>query len=301
MASLEAQKMIAFYNNWTQQLSQGLTLPTIRKLMNTWGDLTAEPKKVEFSDRLVAGVECILATPENARPAEAIILCLHGGGFMTGSAESHRKLYGHISKAIGCEALILDYSLAPRNRHPGIITEIVGVYAAVLKDGYSPEHVAMIGDSAGGGMSITSVLFAQELGYPRPAACVALSPWFDMECKGDSMKANAKKDVLVSKDLLVLMAANHLGEKSPKGPLANPFYADVRNLPPVLLQAGGDETLLDDSTRFQKYAIKAGVEVKLEVFPEMQHVHQMMAGHAPEADDAVMKIAAWLAPKMGIR
>ncbi len=300
MASKESEKMIAFYQEWTRLLQRGLPLPTVRKALNTWGDLTAEPHDVAFTDMVVAGVECILSAPSNAAASEAILVCLHGGGFMTGSAESHRKLYGHIAKATGCKALVLDYTLAPQNKHPGIITEIVNVYAELLQRGYSADRMATMGDSAGGGMSITSVLYAMQLGYPAPAACVPISPWFDMECKGASIVTNAAKDALVQKDLLLFMADNHLGTKSPRGPLANALYADLRGLPPILIQVGGHETLLDDSIRFYALALNAGLKAELEIFPEMQHVFHMLAGNAPEADDAIAKIAKWLRPKLGI-
>lgn len=297
MITEQAQEIVNFYKEWTRKLATGMTFPTTRRVFNEWGDLTAEPDDVAFSDLNIAGIESVLATPEGTEDVKKVLLCCHGGGFVTGSPESHRKMYGHIAKAVGCKAVIFDYSLAPKNAHPGIISEAVSVYAGLLALGYKPEHIATTGDSAGGTICTALVLYAVQLGYPMPAACVPLSPWFDMEC---TEMTNGENDELVTKELLMFMAGLHLGGKSPRGPLANPLHADLKGFPPTLIQVGGYETLVDDGRRFYEKAKKAGVDIELQVFPEMQHVFQMMAGNAPEADAAVAKIAQWLRPKLGI-
>jgi acetyl esterase/lipase len=300
MISKEAQEIGKFYGGWREQLGRGMTLSAMRKLFNTWGDLTAEPKDVAFSDMAVNGIECVRAVPKGAEDVKKLLLCFHGGGFILCSAESHRKLYGHIAKAVGCEALIVDYTLAPKNAHPGILMEALDVYTGLLELGYKPEHIATIGDSAGGNLSAAVALYAAQMGYPLPAACVGLCPWYDMACTSETLTTNADKDGLITKDVLSQMAGMFLGGKSPTGPLANPLHADLKNFSPTLIQVGGNEALLDDSRRFYDKAKKEGVDVELQVFPEMQHIFHGMAGKAPEADDAVAKVAQWLRPRLGI-
>jgi acetyl esterase/lipase len=145
------------------------------------------------------------------------------------------------------------------------------------------------------------ILYARHKGLPLPAACAPISPWYDMEGKGESMKTNADKDLLVAPGVLEGMSAAFLGEKGSRtDPFANPLYADLKGFPPTLVQVGAYESLLSDSERFVDRATAAGVEVELQVFPEMQHVFQFMAGNAPEADDAIAKIGAFLRPRLGL-
>jgi acetyl esterase/lipase len=196
--------------------------------------------------------------------------------------------------------VIVDFTLAPKNAHPGILMEALDVYTGLLERGYKPEHIATIGDSAGGNLSAALVLYAAQLGYPLPAACVGLCPWYDMACTSESLTTNADKDGLISKEVLSYMAEMFLGGKSPTGPLANPLHANLKNFPPTLIQVGGNEGLLDDSRKFYDKAKKEGVDVELQVFPEMQHIFHGMAGKAPEADDAVAKVGQWLRPRLGL-
>jgi len=142
---------------------------------------------------------------------------------------------------------------------------------------------------------------AREHNLPMPAATMPLSPWVDMEMTGESLVSNRERDVLVQKEVVEIMATTFLGDDgNRRDPLANPLYADLKGLPPMYIQVGGDETLLDDSRRLAERAREAGIEVSLDVFPEMQHVFHFAAGHAPEADDAIRKLALWVRPKLGL-
>jgi monoterpene epsilon-lactone hydrolase len=300
MASTQAQVMVDLYKDWTARMAKGdMDVPQLRTMFETWGDLTTEPSGVEFGETTIGGVKCITAVPKGADQTR-VLLCFHGGGYVCGSAGSHRKMFGHIAKAVGAKAVIPEYTRTPDNPHPGILTECVAVYAGLLEQGIKPEHIATTGDSAGGNLSTATLLYADLLGYPMPAASVPLSPWYDMEPTGETMITNAELDAFVQPDAVRFMAGLYLGGKSPKGPLANPLYADLKNLPSTLIQVGEHEALLDDSRRFYEKAKKAGVDIELQTFPEMQHVFQLMAGKAPEADDAIAKIAQWLRPKLGL-
>ncbi len=174
------------------------------------------------------------------------------------------------------------------------------MYEWLLNRGIKPNHIATIGDSAGGNLCTTVVLAARDKGLPLPAAVMPLSPWYDMEATGATYETNAKVDRLVTRELSLGMCQTFLGEGSPKDPLANVLYADFKGYPPMYIQVGGHEALLDDSLRVAARAQTAGVDCRCEVFPEMQHVFQFMAGKAPEADDAIRKLAAWVKPKLGL-
>lgn len=301
MASKEAQRMDDLYREWQGKLSgSDMPLDQLRELFDGWGDLSSMPQGVQFREATIAGVPGVWATPDNADQSR-VVICCHGGGFVVGSSKSHRKMYGHLAKALGCPTFTMDYTRAPENPHPGIVEEAVAVYGKLLEQGFEPGHIATTGDSAGGNLCTTMILYARHKGLPLPAACAPISPWYDMEGKGESMKTNADKDLLVAPGVLEGMSAAFLGEKGSRtDPFANPLYADLKGFPPTLVQVGAYETLLSDSERFVERARAAGVEVELQVFPEMQHVFQFMAGNAPEADDAIAKIAAFLRPRLGM-
>ncbi|MBV1930954.1 MAG: alpha/beta hydrolase [Porticoccaceae bacterium] len=302
MASQQAHAIIDLYQGWKERMSANpdMTLDEIRDLFDEWGSITSEPADVEFHEATLAGVHGVWATPKGADKSR-VVICCHGGGFSVGSSYSHKKMYGHLAKAVGCPSFTLDYNRAPENPHPGIVEEAAAVYAQLLEQGFKPENIATTGDSAGGNLCTSMILCIREKGLPLPACCAPISPWYDMESKGSTLVSNADKDALVGGDLLENMIAAFVGENgSRQDPLANPLYADVKGFPPTLIQAGADEVLLDDSQRFYDMAKAAGVDIELDIFPEMQHVFQFMAGNAPEADDAIAKIAAFMRPRLGL-
>lgn len=267
----------------------------------SWGDLTAEPRDVDYTETSVNGLPAMWATPKRAA-TDRVLLAMHGGGFISGSIYSHRKLFAHLAKATGARALIFDYRLAPAHVHPAQVDDTTGLYRWLLGQGIRPEHVAFTGDSAGGGLSITAQLRAREQGLPMPAAAVVFSPWVDMEVVGDSYDTNRDRDPYFFRDTVRQLVGIFLGATGDaRDPLANPLYADVTGLAPTYIQVGGDETLLDDANRLADHIKQAGVDVRLDVFPDMLHTFQMAAGRAPEADDAIRRAAEWVRPLLGIR
>jgi acetyl esterase/lipase len=186
---------------------------------------------------------------------------------------THGKVCDHLAKAIGCRALILDYRRTPEHVHSAPVDDAVTAYRWLLDQGIEPGHIALTCDSAGGALAVTTLLRARERNLPMPAATMPLSPCIDMEITGEALVSNREKDVLVQKEIVEVMATTFLGEGgNRKDPLANPLYANLKGLPPIYIQVGGDETLLDDSRRLAERARKAGVDVRLDVFPELQHV-----------------------------
>jgi monoterpene epsilon-lactone hydrolase len=302
MASEGAEELKTFLRSWAAALAARPDMPLdeLRLLFEHWGDVTAEPGGVDYLETDAGGVPALWAVPKGCAE-DRIVLCMHGGGYVTASMYTHRKVYGHLAKAIGCRALIPHYRRAPEHIHPAPVDDAVTVYKWLLDRGIHPGHIALTGDSAGGALAVTTLLRARDRNLPMPAATMPLSPWVDMEITGESLSSNRDKDVLVQKDVVEVMAATFLGENGNRcDPLANPLYADLKDLPPMYIQVGGDETLLDDSSRLADRARKAGVDVRLDVFPEMQHVFQFAAGHAPEADDAIRRLAEWVRPKLGL-
>ena len=256
-----------------------------------WAGLTTEPADVDYL--AVPGRRATWIVPHGAA-ADRVLLCLHGGGFVGGSRYSHRKLFAHLARAVGARALIFDYPLAPEHTHPAQVDDAVDTYRWLLDQGIAPEHIVFTGDSAGGGLAITTQLRARSVGLPLPAGAMPFSPWVDFEATGASYDENRDRDTFFHRDLVRGLAWIYLGpDSSPHDPFVNPLYGDLTGLGPIYIQVGGDEVLLDDAAQLSAAAEKAGVEVQLDVFPEMQHTFQMAAGRAPEADDAVGRMGRW--------
>jgi epsilon-lactone hydrolase len=266
----------------------------------SWGNLTAEPRDIDYAETTVGGLRAMWTTPKHSAQ-DRVLLCMHGGGFVSGSMYSHRKLFGHLAKATGARALLFDYYLAPKATHPTQVDEATAVYRWLLEQGISSDHVAFAGDSCGGGLAITTQLRAREQGLPLPAAALPFSPWVDLEAMGASYQTNRDTDAFFSTEVVRELAGVFLGEGGdPRDWLANPLYADLSGLGPIYIQVGGDEVLLDDARRLEAHARSAGVDVRLDVFADMQHTFQMAAGRAPEADEAIRRMAEWVRPKLGL-
>lgn len=276
-----------------------MELEHLRFLLEELHVLTAEPTGVTYEEVDAGGVPAIFARPVGAAPDRAIVYT-HGGGCVTNSAQSHRKMAAHLAKAAGVHALILDYRLAPEHPFPAQIEDSVAAHRWLRGKGYTPTHTATAGDSAGGNLAITSVLKLRDLGEQVPAAVIAISPWLDMEAQGRSFETNADSDVLVSRELSLNMSGTYLGNASRTDPLANPLHADLTGFPPVFVAVGDAETLMADGERFAERAKAAGVDTMLEYGRGQQHIYQIMAGKSPEADASIAAMAAWLRPRLGL-
>lgn len=266
----------------------------------SWGNLTAEPREVDYLEIETAGVPAMWAIPKNSA-ADRVLLCLHGGGFVGGSIYSHRKLFGHLAKAAGVRALLLGYHLAPKHVFPSQVDEAVVGYRWLLEQGFSAGHIAFTGDSAGGGLAVTAQLRAREHGLPVPAATLPFSPWVDMEVGGKSYETNRPREPYFHKETVEMLAGVYLGPDGDlRDPHANPLHADLSGLGPMYIQVGGDEGLLDDARLLADHARRAGVDVRLDVFDDMLHTFQMGAGRVPEADDAIRRMADWVRSKLDL-
>jgi len=267
------------------------TLPEMRAAFEQ-NAIPAQPD-VKAERISAGGVDAEWITAPGAA-ADRVVLYLHGGGYVLGSVKTHRDLIGRISRAAQARVLALNYRLGPEHPFPAAVDDALAGYRYLLENKVQPSRIVVAGDSAGGGLTIAALIAIRDAGLRVPAAGVCLSPWVDMEGKGESMTTRAKADPVVQREGLVGMAQAYLGGKDPRTPLASPIHADLKGLPPLLIQVGDAETLLDDSTRIADKARAAGVQVKLEVWPEMIHVWQMFASFLPEGQEAVDGIGKYI-------
>jgi acetyl esterase/lipase len=251
------------------------------------------PDGVTVSETTAAGRPALWVDASAADPT-SVVLYLHGGAYIMNSPRSHARLTGAIGLAAGCRVLSLDYRLAPEHPFPAAVDDAVAAYRWLLAEGFDPSRLAISGDSAGGGLTVATLVALREAGLAQPAAGVVLSPWTELEGVGESMTTKAESDLLIRHADMAHVAAMYLGGADARSPLAAPIYADLTGIAPLYIQVGGDEVLLDDATRLAVRASHAGVAVRLDVFPEMQHVFQAAVGMLPEADDAVARIGQHL-------
>ncbi len=233
-----------------------------------------------------------ISAPE-ANP-ERVILYLHGGGYVVGSINTHRAMIARIARAANSRAIAIDYRLAPENPFPAAVDDAVAAYRWLLARGYKPSKVVIAGDSAGGGLTIATLLKLRAAGDPMPAGAVPISPWTDLEGTGESVRSRAARDPMVTQDNLASSARQYYGNHNPKDPLVSPVHGDFRGLPPMLIHVGDAEILLDDATRLAARAKAAGVSVELEVWDDMIHVWHVFAKILPEGQQAIDKIGKWV-------
>jgi len=223
-----------------------------------------------------------------------VILYLHGGGYLFGSARTHRVMLAHMARAAKARVLALDYRLAPEIPFPAPVEDSVSAYRWLLAEGISAKKMVIGGDSAGGGLAVAALVALRAVGEPMPAAGVCISAWTDMKSTGQSHTTNAESDPSVSKERLLKIAKVYLDGKEPTAPLASPIHADLTGLPPLLLQVGSIEVLLDDSTLLKSRAKAAGVSVEMEVWDDMPHVWHHYAPILPEARKAIGRIGEFV-------
>lgn len=208
-----------------------------------------------------------VTTPKSSD--ERVVLFTHGGGYAFGSVHTHRDFVARLAEACGARVLGIDYRLAPEHPYPAGVADTVAAYRHLLADGVRPGRIVMVGDSAGGGIALAALTRIVAAGIPRPAGAVAISAWLDFEAEGGSMDTNAGKDPFNQRDVVLMVAAMYLAG----GPAreASPLHAPLAGLPPLLLHAGADEVLVDDTRRMAERARAAGVEVTEHIWDGLYH------------------------------
>jgi epsilon-lactone hydrolase len=228
-----------------------------------------------------------------ARP-NATILYLHGGGYYFCSPRSHRAITFGLASSGNAAVFSLEYRLAPEHRFPAALDDSVAAYRRLLADGIEAQSIALAGDSAGGGLALATLLALRDAGDPLPSAAVLFSPWTDLTCSGESMRTNEGRDPMYHAMVFPRVAAQYLGGAEATNPYASPLFGRFEGLPPLLIQVGDTELLLDDSTRVAAKARAAGVRVELEVWRDVPHIFQIWAPFMPEAREALAHAAAFI-------
>ncbi len=293
MSQAELNRLIEKIQKELATWGHGVTVPYMRESWERLFTDIREPAPVTRTRVSANGVDAEWLDAPGARRDRAV-LYLHGGGYVLGSVNSHRDMIARLSAATGARALGLNYRLAPEHPFPAAVDDAVAAYRFLLEQGIAPGRIAIAGDSAGGGLTTATLVALKERGLPRPAAGVLLSPWVDLEGLGESMNGGVADDPMVSKDLVGVMGPAYLGGANARTPLAAPLWADLRGLPPLFIQVGRREVLLDDALRLAQNAQRAGVEVTLEVWPGMIHVWQIFASELEEAREAIERIGEYL-------
>ncbi len=247
--------------------------------------------KVERVTAPVAPAEWL--RPPSAEPGR-VVLYLHGGGYVIGSPRSHRHLAAAIAGAAGATALLLDYRLAPEHPYPAAVDDATAAYRWLLDQAIAPAGIVIAGDSAGGGLTVATLLALREARLPLPAGGVCISPWVDLTCSGASYATKADADPIVRRAGVEQMAQAYLGATPPRTPLASPLFADLRGLPPLLIHVGTDEVLLDDAVQLAERAKAAGVDTTLETYERMIHVWHWFLPMLDEAQTAVGAIGRFV-------
>ena len=264
-----------------------------RAALEGLGNRRPLPKGIAYEAASADGVRTEWVFNES-HSGRRTLLYLHGGGYIVNSAKSHRSHAANLAIAADVRVLNVDYRLAPEHPFPAAVEDAVQAYRWLLKQGHSAKEIAIAGDSAGGGLTIATMLALKEAGDELPAGGVCLSPWFDLALTGNSFRDRVKDDKILKQIDLENMAAHYLQGADAKTPTASPLYGDLTGLPPLLIQVGTSELLLDDSRSFTAQARKAGVQVRLDIWEDMFHVWHMAAGIAPEAARAIAEIGDFL-------
>ncbi|MFC0434792.1 alpha/beta hydrolase [Kutzneria buriramensis] len=256
------------------------------------------PAGVTLAPTKLGGRPALEFVPDEGA-GDGVILYFHGGAWIMGSPATAQKLTAALVRRTGARAVSLDYRLAPEHPFPAAIEDGVAAYRELLDQGIPAERIIVAGDSAGGGLTITTLLAARDAGLPLPAGAVAFSPGLDVTRSGESMTTKAGVDPLFTKESLQRLSEFHMAGQDPYQPLASPaVYADLAGLPPLLLQVGTNEVLLDDSTRLATRAATAGVDVILDVTGDVPHVFQAYEGVLDEADAALDRAGRFIRDRL---
>lgn len=260
--------------------------PWLTKLMITAFRVRVEPDEIN-------GLYAEWLTPKDHMEGK-LLLYLHGGGYVIGGCDMHRQMVSHIARAGRIRTLLPEYRLAPEHKFPAAIEDAVAIYRSLLEMGIKAEDIIIAGDSAGGGLTVATMLALRDAGDPLPAAAVLLSPFLDVTGSGESIKTRAAQDPWFHPEYLSYIADYYCEPHQRRFPLVSPVFADIEGLSPMFIQVGDDEILLSDSERIADQCIAAGIEVELEVWPEMWHVFQVFTRKMPESRKAIDKTGAYI-------
>lgn len=274
------------FSNW----SEG-TIAQQRTRQEKTAQYMPVPRQVKCRAAEVNGVAAEWIEAPN--PGPGVILYFHGGAYNLGSVNVNRELIARLAVATRSRALAINYRLAPENPFPAALEDAVSAYRWLLEQGSDSSQIIFAGDSAGGGLAIASLVAIRDSGTPLPAGAICISPWVDLALSGESIQVKSAVDPILNHTSLVQYAKEYAGDVPLTSPLISPLYADLENLPPLLIQVGTNEILLDDAKRIADKARQAGVEVTLEIWEGLFHVFHLF-GFLPETQKATQQIVDFL-------
>ena len=263
----------------------------MRRRWHRFARLLPKPWRVRRDVVEIAGCPAEWLVPREAA-ADKVIVYWHGGAYIMGNRATHRRLVGQLARGSRVKALLAEYRLAPEHPFPAAIEDAVAIYRALLAAGTRPENIVMGGDSAGGGLTMATLLSLRDAGDPLPAGAFLFSPWLDLAGTGESMRTRDGRDPWFKPQHLPKVRRHYCPDSEIKNPLVSPIFADVSGLPPIYIQVGSEELLLSDSTRLAENVQAAGGAVEIEIWEEMWHVFQLFGFFVPEARQATAKVAA---------
>jgi epsilon-lactone hydrolase len=274
------------------------SIPLFRQQCEQGSSRAKMPDGVERSPVVIESVTGIQdrqaewLVPSNAPKDKAILYTL-GGGYVSGSCKDHRAIVANLTKGAGVRTLLFDHRLAPEDPFPGALEDAIAAYRWLLAQGFLPADIMIVGESAGGGLCLATLLALRDQGVSLPAAAVAMSPWTDLALTGESYRT--KLDTSIDPPgMSTVCSKYYVGDHDPCLPGISPLYGDLHGLPPLFISIGTSETMLDDSLRFAEKAKVAGVDVTLKVGEEMIHCYPLMAPLFPEATEAMNEICSFI-------
>lgn len=250
------------------------------------------PPGVEAKPTVIEGIKAEWLVPAGADP-EKLIFYIHGGGYVSGSCSDHRSFVSKFASFTGVSNLIFEYRLAPEHKYPAAVEDSVKVYKWLLASGFKPENIIIAGESAGGGLTLATLLYLKDKNIPLPKAGVAISPWTDLSCQGQSYKTKNKVSPAPLNSWHVF-AQHYAGEASITNPYISPLFGDLKGLPPLFINAGMDDELFDDGRAFAEKARVAGVDITFRAGEKMLHCYPLLAPMFPEATEAMSEITAFI-------
>jgi acetyl esterase/lipase len=303
VASKQMKRMTELYSSIKERMSKPeLDLATTRDIVEHLHLAAIEREAVTYAEVDAAGVPALWCIPEDC-DANRVLLHSHAGGTVVTSMHTDRKAVGHIAKAVGARALVLNYRRSPEHKFPAQNEDVEKAYHWLLAQRIRPENIASIGHSIGGNLAVSLAVRLRDEGAPLPAAILSVSPWYDMEMKNETLESNADTDALLSRPTFEMFRESWIGgtDVARNDPRVNMLYADLSGLPPMMVYYGASEMLAGEAVEFGERATGAGVDICLRSMPEGQHSFIWGAGRVPEVDEAIQEIARWLRSKLGLR
>jgi acetyl esterase/lipase len=303
MASEQSDQLAELFGVTAKRMSNpNLDLHTIRDICDALGEAAGtEPEGVSYAEVDAGGVPALWCIPAGCDD-QGVVLFNHAGGTVVFSTTSDRKAAGHLAKAAGIRALVLDFRRSPENKFPAQQDNVEAAYRWLLSQGFRPDKIASAGHSVGGNLAVSLTIRLRDQGLPLPGAILTVSGWYDTELKNPTLQTNAETDKTLSTPLLEFFRDSWLGGTGTayNDPRVNLLYADLAGLPPINIYYGAHEVLVGEIHEFADRAKAAGLDTSLHGVAEGQHLFLLGAGRVPETDAAITEMGQWLRSKLAV-